>query len=255
MTPNPSLLISQLLLAKVHHLAGLISLVAGLIAMAVPKAGLGHRRSGRIALVAMGILIVLALILLATYLLPDNPSQGRGPQLMLYLLVLAWMAGYSLLAGYRWAAPRRGHPIPAWDIGLAALGGSGALVSLLGLVWDLSNPPQYDPALMMGPFGSELTFLLNGGAFLWFAAADLRVLGQSQLSDQERTIKHVVRLTMGIYALVVGVILVNVAPHLFPGLEHPGAYLFSLAAPAVLFVPSNALLLRQATIKEKSNKR
>jgi putative serine protease PepD len=195
-----------LVLSKVHHLAGLISLVAGLIAMVVPKAGLGHRRSGRIALVAMGILIVLALMLLASYLLPDNPSRGRGPQLLLYLLVLAWMAGYSLLAGYRWASPRRSHPIPAWDIGLAALGGSGALVSLLGLVWDLSNPPQYDPALMMGPFGSELTFLLNGGAFLWFAAADLRVLGQSQLSDQERTVKHVVRLTMGIYALVVGVI-------------------------------------------------
>jgi hypothetical protein len=52
MEPNSSLLISQLLLSKVHHLAGMISLVAGLIAMAVPKASLGHRRSGRIALIA-----------------------------------------------------------------------------------------------------------------------------------------------------------------------------------------------------------
>lgn len=78
------------------------------------------------------------------------------------------------------------------------------MASLLGLVWDPSQPPLDDPALMMGPFGSE-----------------------------------------GIYALVVGVILVNVAPHVFPGLEHPGAYLFSLGAPAVLFVPANALLLRQ----------
>ena len=136
----------------------------------------------------MAALIVLAFLLLATYLLhllPNNPSRGRGPQLLLYLLVLAWMAAYSLLAGYRWASPRRGHPIP---------------------VWDLPTPPRYDPALMMG-----------------------------------------------IYALVVGVILVNVAQLLFPGQDHPGAYLFALGAPAVLFVPANALLLHQTKLQEQTH--
>jgi hypothetical protein len=249
MLHNTSLLITQLLLAKVHHLAALIALGFGLIAMAVPKKSPGHRRNGQIALVAMAVLIALALLLLATYLLPDNPSRARGAQLLIYLLVLAWMAAYSLLAGYRWASPRRSHPVPAWDIRLAILAGSGAFVSFLGLVWDLSQPPSYDPALMMGPFGSELTFVLNGGAFLWFGAADLRVLSHGELSDQERTTKHVVRLTMGIYALVVGVMLVNISPHLFPGLQHPGAYLFSLGAPAILFVPANALLLRHLNVQ------
>jgi hypothetical protein len=106
MLHNTSLLITQLLLAKVHHLAALIALGFGLIAMAVPKKSPGHRRNGQIALVAMAVLIALALLLLATYLLPDNPSRARGAQLLIYLLVLAWMAAYSLLAGYRWASPR-----------------------------------------------------------------------------------------------------------------------------------------------------
>jgi predicted membrane channel-forming protein YqfA (hemolysin III family) len=106
----------------------------------------------------VGILIVLALLLLITYLLPNNPSRGQGPQLLLYFLVVAWMATYSLLAGYRWASPRRSHPIPAWDIVLAVLAGSGALLSLGGLVWDLRMPPGYNDGLMAEP--SALSSLL-----------------------------------------------------------------------------------------------
>jgi hypothetical protein len=107
MTQN-QLLIVQLLLAKAHDLAGLAALALGLFAMAAPKQGIGHSRSGRFAMIAMGILIALALVLLLTYLLPDNPSRGQGPQLLFYLLVVAWMATYSLLAAYRWASSRRG---------------------------------------------------------------------------------------------------------------------------------------------------
>lgn len=235
----------QHVLAKVHHLAALIGLGAGLIAMALPKLGSSHRRSGRIALLAMALLLVLAFALLATYLIPGNPSAGRGAQLLVYLFVLAWMASYSLLAGYRWASPRRSKAIPAWDISLAIIATGGVVLSLAGLLWDLHQPPRYDTALMMGPFGSELTFFVNGVASAWFAWADLRVLQVGEISEQERVTKHVVRLTMGIYALLVGVILVNIAPLVFPGQHHPGAYLFSLAAPSVLFVPANILLIRQ----------
>lgn len=237
----------QLLLAKSHDLAGLVALALGLFAMAAPKQGIGHRRSGRIAMIAMVILIALALVLLLTYLLPNNPSRGQGPQLLFYLLVVAWMASYSLLAGYRWASTRRSYPIPAWDIPLTILASSGALLSLGGLIWDISTPPSYNNGLMAGAFGSELTFVLNGGAFLWFAAEDLRVLQQGPIGYQERTTKHVVRLTMLMYSLTVAVILVNVAPRLFAGMHHPAAYLFSLGVPAIFFVPVNALLLRQST--------
>jgi hypothetical protein len=57
---------------------------------------------------------------------------------------------------------------------------------------------------------------------------------------------------MGIYALVVGVMLVNISPHLFPGLQHPVAYLFSLGAPAILFAPANALLLRHLSVQNEN---
>lgn len=242
-----SLQIVQLLLARAHDLAGLVGLALGLVAMALPKHGIGHRRSGRIAMIAIALLIALALVLLLTYLLPQNASVGRGPQLLFYLFVVAWMAIYSLLAGYRWASPQRGHPMPSWDIPLAALAGLGALMALGGLVWDLSTPPAYDTGLRGGAFGSELTFVLNGAAFLWFAVGDLRVLRQGPLSPQERTTKHVVRVTMVMYSLVVAVILVNVTPLLFAGSQHSPAYLFSLCVPALFFVPANTLLLRQAT--------
>ncbi len=252
MTDYPPLLVLQLLLAKAHDLAGLVALTLGLFAMAAPKQGIGHRRSGRIAMVAMVILIAFALMLLFAYLLPNNPSVGQGPQLLFYLLVVAWMATYSLLAGYRWASSRRGYPIPAWDISLAALAASGALLSLGGLVWNLNIPPSYNAGLMAGAFGSELTFVLNGGAFVWFAAEDLCVLKRGPLTHQERTTKHVVRVTMLMYSLAVAVILVNVAPRLFSGMQHPAAYLFSLGIPALFFIPVNVLLLRQATIQFKS---
>ena len=219
--------------------------------MTVPKLGVNHRRSGRIALGAMALLLILAFLLLGTYLVPGNPSQGRGAQLLMYLLALAWMASYSLLAGYRWASPRRARArsIPAWDISLAALAAIGTLLSLIGLVWDLQQPPRYDSALMMGALGSKLTFLVNGVASAWFTWSDLRVLGTGEVSENDRVVKHVVRLTMGIYALLVGVILVNVAPRLFPGQEHPGAYFFSLAAPSLLFFPANFLLIRQLRLQ------
>jgi hypothetical protein len=245
--------ILQLLLAKAHDLAGLAGLALGLFAMAVPKQGIRHRRLGRFAMIAMVILLALALVLLLTYLLPDNPSRGQGPQLLFYLLAVVWMATYSLLAGYRWGSPRRGYPIPAWDIPLAVLAALGALLSFGGLVWDLASPPSYSPGLMAGAFGSELTFVINGGALLWFAVSDLRVLNQGPLSDQERTTKHVVRVTMLMYSLAVAVILVNLAPHLFPGMRRPAAYLFSLGVPALLFVPANAFLLRQATIQARDH--
>jgi len=87
---------------------------------------------------------------------------------------------------------------------------------------------------MAGAFGSELTFLINGGDFLWFAASDIRVLKDGSLSDLERAVKHVVRVTIMMHSLAVAVILVNVAPHLFPGMQHPAGYLFSLGAPAFL---------------------
>lgn len=90
---------------------------------------------------------------------------------------------------------------------------------------------------MAGAFGSELTFLINGGAFLWFAASDIRVLKHGSLSDLERAVKHVVRVMMLMYSLAVAVILVNVAPHLFPGMQHPAGYLFSLGAPALFLFP------------------
>jgi hypothetical protein len=106
---------------------------------------------------------------------------------------------------------------------------------------------------MAGAFGSELTFVINGGAFFWFAASDLRVLKNGPLSDQERTTKHVVRVTMLMYSLAVAVVLVNVAPHLFPGVQRPSAYLLSLGVPALFFVPVNALLLRQATVQAKNH--
>ena len=243
----------QLLLAKAHDLAGLVALALGLFAMAAPKQGIGHRRSGRIAMIAMVILITLALVLLLTYLLPDNPSRGQGPQLFFFLLVVAWMASYSLLAGYRWASTRRSYPIPGWDISLAILASSGALLSLGGLIWDISTPPGYNNGLMAGAFGSELTFVLNGSAFLWFAAEDLRVLHQGPIGYQERTTKHVVRITMLMYSLAVAALLVNVAPRLFADMHHPAVYLFSLGVPAIFFVPVNTLLLRQSTLQIKTD--
>jgi hypothetical protein len=107
---------------------------------------------------------------------------------------------------------------------------------------------------MAGAFGSELTFLINGGAFLWFAASDIRVLKHGSLSDLERAVKHVVRVMMLMYSLAVAVILVNVAPHLFPGMQHPAGYLFSLGAPALFFIPINILLLRHASTKAGSRR-
>lgn len=106
---------------------------------------------------------------------------------------------------------------------------------------------------MAGAFGSELTFLINGGAFLWFAASDIRVLKDGSLSDLERAVKHVVRVTIMMHSLAVAVILVNVAPHLFPGMQHPAGYLFSLGAPALFFISINILLLRHASTKAGSH--
>ncbi|SDJ99204.1 DUF2306 domain-containing protein [Natronorubrum texcoconense] len=80
-----------------HIAAGVVALLAGLVAVVTVKGGRRHRRAGRIYVASMGIVVGTVLPLLAF-----EPSSNR-----IFLTLVAVFSGYFAFTGYRVLARKR----------------------------------------------------------------------------------------------------------------------------------------------------
>ncbi len=94
----------------VHVLAGVVALVAGVIALATEKGGSRHVRSGRAYAQAMAVVVVTAVPL----------AVGSGNW---FLFAIAVFSGYLVFAGYRALATKRPDGADPVD-----LGGHGTMI-------------------------------------------------------------------------------------------------------------------------------
>lgn len=91
----------------VHVAAGVLALLAGVVALVTAKGGRRHRRAGRIYVVAMGVVVVTAVPLA---LVEEN----------YFLFAVAVFSGYLVLNGYRVLARKRPAPGEASPLDWAA---------------------------------------------------------------------------------------------------------------------------------------
>jgi uncharacterized membrane protein len=118
----------------VHIAAGVVALLAGIVALVTTKGGTRHRRAGQFYVISMGVVVGTVLPLLAF-----DPSPNR-----IFLTLVAIFSGYFAFSGYRVLSRKR--PIDAaepldW----------GAAILVVGA------------CLFLGGWG--LGFLLGGDSF------------------------------------------------------------------------------------------
>lgn len=161
----------------VHIAAGVVALLAGLVAIATKKGGTTHLRSGKLYALAMAVVVVTAV--------PLALVDGNY-----FLFTIAVFSGYLVAAGYRSLARKRPEPgvaapvdwtlhltMVAFGVGMLALGGydlrSGdslgtvlvvfgaiGLVLAIQALWRIYRPP----ADRMAWLYRHITFM--GGGFI-----------------------------------------------------------------------------------------
>jgi uncharacterized membrane protein len=162
---------------EIHYIAGLLALVAGFVALFSRKGGRLHRRSGRLFVAAMVVMLGLAAFM--ALFVVDKRANGVGALLTLYLVVT------SLLT-----VTRRVEQVRALTAGLAAaafaLGAWGLLLAVQG-----AQAPAHGDT----PQGGIVSALVGiGGAW-----GDVRLLARGSIEGARRLLRHLWRMTLALW--------------------------------------------------------
>ena len=166
-------------MTSLHILAGTLSLIAGALALAAPKGGILHRRSGQVFVVAMLGMAGSGATIAAT--------QGETLSVVAGLLTL-YLVGSGWLSLQRDSRLTRGAN-PA----LAVL---GAVVALLGYWWASDDAARTGS---MNPAAARVPMLVFASVALLGVAMDLRVLWRGPLRGVPRLIRHVWRMSLAMW--------------------------------------------------------
>jgi len=147
---------------EVHYVAGLLALLAGFVALFVRKGGHLHRRSGRLFVVAMFVMLGVGAFM--AFFVVDKPGNGLGALLTIYLIVT------SLLTVRKPVDEVRGL-----TLGLAVLALALGVLALL------------DGSYLVVPIA------------LACGAADLRLLRRGSITGTPRLVRHLWRMTFALF--------------------------------------------------------
>jgi uncharacterized membrane protein len=164
----------RLPLLIVHIVAGIVSLLAGTVAMAVRKGGRLHRVSGN---VFTGAILILASS--ALYLAIRKAQTGNiiASIITFYMITTAWLAG-------------RRRNVGRLDYAALVGGIGGAAAVLLLGVRVLHHPDINTPAAMC--------FFLTG-VLLLATMGDVRMLVRGGISGRPRIVRHLWRMCIGLF--------------------------------------------------------
>lgn len=167
-------------MVEVHFIAGLLALVAGFVALFAPKGRHLHRRSGRLFVVAM--ILMLGIAAFMALFVVDKRSNGIGALLTIYLVVT------SLLT-----VTRRVDEVRGITRGLAAFAFMLGVLAFAGGV-----QAAVDPAATVAGGPSRGDFVIAAIAFAT-GAADLRMLARGSIAGTQRLIRHLWRMTFALW--------------------------------------------------------
>jgi len=164
----------------IHFVAGMVSIVAGTIALSVAKGGRLHKQSGLVFTAAM---VVLGLTAAGIGMYEDRPGQVFGGLVAAYLVFSAMTTVKSL--------PRIGQ---RFNVALMVLAFALAAAMLYAGVTEWRDPtvkvvgrPRVVPPLVMG------TVLLLA------AIGDLRAIGAGGRRGSRRLARHLWRMCFGLF--------------------------------------------------------
>lgn len=166
----------------VHFAAGLVSIVAGAIALSVAKGGQLHKQSGLVFTVGM---VVLGLTAAGIGTYEHRPGQVFGGLLAAYLVVTATTTVKRL--------PGLGHRV---DVALMVLAFAYAVASLYGGVTE-----WLDPTIKVIGRPRVVPPLVIGSVMLLAAVGDLRAIraGAGGLRGSRRLARHLWRMCFGLF--------------------------------------------------------
>ena len=147
---------------EIHYVAGLLAILTGFVALFSPKGSHLHRRSGRLFVVAM--VVMLGLGALMAFFVVDKPGNGLSALFTIYLVVT------SLLTVTRRVEDVRSHT--TW------LAGFALAIGVLALV---------DGSLLLAP------------AALACGVSDLRMLRRGSITGTQRLVRHLWRMTFALF--------------------------------------------------------
>lgn len=164
----------------VHFAAGLLSIVAGTIALSVAKGGRLHRQSGLVFTSAMVVLGVTAAAI-GTY--ENRPGQVFGGLLAAYLVFTA-MTTVKSLPGI---GQRFNVSLMVLAFGLAVAMLYGGVTEWLDPAVEVVGRPRVVPPLVMGT------------VMLLAAIGDLRAIRAGGLRGSRRLARHLWRMCFGLF--------------------------------------------------------
>jgi hypothetical protein len=164
----------------VHFAAGLVSIVAGTIALSVAKGGRLHKQSGLAFTWAM---VVLGLTAAGIGTYENRPGQVFSGLLAAYLVFSAMTTVKSL--------PGIGQ---RFNVGLMVLAFAYALASLYGGVTE-----WLDPAVKVVGRPRVVPPLVAGSVILLAAIGDLRAIRAGGLRGSRRLARHLWRMCFGLF--------------------------------------------------------
>jgi hypothetical protein len=164
----------------VHFAAGLVSIVAGTIALSAAKGGRLHRRSGVVFTSAM---VVLGLTAAGIGTYEDRPGQVLGGLLAAYLVFSAMTTVRSL--------PGIGR---RFNVTLMILAFAFAAAMLYGGVTE-----WLDPTVKVAGRPRVVPPLVVGTVMLLAAIGDLRAIGAGGLQGSRRLARHLWRMCFGLF--------------------------------------------------------
>lgn len=166
-------------MTSLHILAGTLSLIAGALALAAPKGGTPHRRSGQVFVVAM--------LGMAGSGASIAAMQGETLSVVAGLLTL-YLVGSGWLSLQRDSRLTRGAT--------SALAALGAVVAVLGYWWASDGAARTGS---MDPAASALPMRVFASVALLGVAMDLRVLWRGPLRGVPRLVRHVWRMSLAMW--------------------------------------------------------
>jgi uncharacterized membrane protein len=167
-------------MVEVHFIAGLLALVAGFVALFAPKGRHLHRRSGRLFVAAM--ILMLGIAAFMAFFVVDKRSNGVGALLTIYLVVT------SLLT-----VTRRVDQVRGFTRGLAAF---AFLLGVLAFVGGVQA--TVDPAATVAGGPSRGDFVIAAIAFAT-GTSDLRMLARGSIGGTQRLVRHLWRMTFALF--------------------------------------------------------
>ncbi|WP_064198328.1 MULTISPECIES: hypothetical protein [Emticicia] len=219
----------------VHVLCGILSLLAGLVAMITNKGGKVHNRAGMVFYWSMFMIFITTSIFFILY--PTNLKY----QFFLGIGIVSFYPNWSgkrMLAMKKGLIPTLTDKVGAWSIGISGI-----------CMWAYGVFLTINPAKQFGSL--NILFFIFGTVSVLNAYGDLRLyLGYVKPEKMHWFFAHAGKM-MGAYTAAITAFCVNIVPRFLPDNTPSFVFILTWTAPGVILGILSARIIKKYKVKFK----